>query len=269
MVDFTAKDVQRLRQATGAGMMDAKRALQENDGDFEAAAKWLRERGLGKAAERSDRDNTEGAVAVALSPDGTAAALVQLRSETDFVAKSPQFVDLVEDLARLVAADGEGAVDTKKDVLDDLKVTLKENIALGEVVRFAAAPGNVLDTYLHVQNGRGVNGILVELAGGTRELAHDIAVHIAFGKPAVLTREEVPAAAVEAEREALTNQTRLEGKPDAALPKIVEGKLNGWFKRVPGGVLLEQPYAKDEKLTVRQVLGDAAIVRFSQVLVGG
>ena len=269
MADCTAKDVQRLRQATGAGMMDAKRALQENDGDFEAAAKWLRERGLGKAAERSERENAEGAVAVAITPDGTAAAVVQLRSETDFVAKSPQFVDLVEDLARLVAADGEAAAEAKKDAIDDLKVSLKENIAVGDIVRFTAAPGHVLDSYLHVQNGRGVNGILVELAGGDRELAHDIAVHIAFGKPAVLAREDVPAADVEAEREALTNQTRLEGKPEAALPKIVDGKLNGWFKRVPGGVLLEQPYAKDEKLTVRQVLGDAAIVRFAQVLVGG
>jgi elongation factor Ts len=269
MADFTARDVQRLRQATGAGMMDAKRALQENDGDFEAAAKWLRERGLGKAAERTDRENAEGTVAVATTPDGSAAALVQLKSETDFVAKSPQFVALADELAQLVAAKGDDAVSTRQDAVDDLKVTLKENIEVGRVVRFEAGPGNVLDSYLHVQNGRGVNGVLVELAGGSAELAHDIAVHIAFGRPGTLQRDEVPAAEVEAEREALTNQTRNEGKPDAALPKIIEGKLGGWFKRVPGGVLLEQPYAKDEKLTVKQVLGDATIVRFAQVLVGG
>jgi elongation factor Ts len=269
MADFTAKDVQRLRQATGAGMMDAKRALQENDGDFEAAGKWLRERGLGKAAERTDRENAEGAVAVATTPDGSAAALIQLKSETDFVAKSPQFVTLADELAQLVAAKGEDAVATRQEAVDDLKVTLKENIEVGRVVRFDAAPGNVLDSYLHVQNGRGVNGVLVELAGGSSELAHDIAVHIAFGKPGTLRREEVPSADVDAEREALTNQTRNEGKPDAALPKIVEGKLGGWFKRVPGGVLLEQPYAKDEKLTVQQVLGAATIVRFAQVVVGG
>jgi elongation factor Ts len=269
MADFTAKDVQRLRQATGAGMMDAKRALQENDGDFEAAGKWLRERGLGKAAERSDRENAEGAVAVAVTPDGSAAALVQLRSETDFVAKSPQFVALADELAQLVAAKGEDAVASRQDAVDDLKVTLKENIELGRVVRFEAAPGNAIDTYLHVQNGRGVNGVLVELAGGSPELAHDVAVHIAFGKPGALRRDDVPSPEVEAEREALTNQTRLEGKPDAALPKIVEGKLGGWFKRVPGGVLLEQPYAKDDKVTVQQVLGTAEVVRFAQVLVGG
>lgn len=267
MAGFTAKDVQTLRQATGAGMMDAKKALEANDGDFEAAGKWLRERGLGKAAERTDRENAEGAVAVATS-DG-AAALVQLKSETDFVAKSPQFIALVDQLAQLVADKGEDAVADLQSEIDDMKITLKENIELGRVIRFEAGSGNVLDTYLHVQNGRGVNGILVEIAGGSKELAHDIAVHIAFGKPSVLRREEVPAADIDAEREQLTNQTRNEGKPEQALPKIVEGKLNGWFKRVPGGVLLEQPYAKDEKQTVTQVLGSATLVRYAQVLVGG
>ena len=268
MAAFSAKDVQTLRQATGAGMMDAKKALEANDGDFEAASKWLRERGLGKAAERTDRENSEGAVAVAAT--GGAAALVQLKSETDFVAKSPQFIALVDELAQLVAEKGEDAVAERQSAIDDMKITLKENIELGRVVRFEAGPGNVLDTYLHVQNGRGVNGILVEIGGGgSKELAHDIAVHIAFGKPGVLTRDEVPAADVDAEREQLTNQTRNEGKPEQSLPKIVEGKLNGWFKRVPGGVLLEQPYAKDEKQTVTQVLGNATLVRYAQVLVGG
>jgi elongation factor Ts len=266
MAEFSAKDVKALRDATGAGMMDAKKALTETDGDFEAAAKWLRERGLGKAAERSDRDASEGAVAVAIA--GDAAALVELKSETDFVAKSPQFVELVNELAGQVAANGEGAVDDRKDAIDDLKITLKENISVGRVVRFAAAPGHLLDTYLHVQNGRGVNGVLVELAGGSAELAHDIAVHIAFGRPGYLQRDEVPAEEVAAERESLDAQTRNEGKPEQALPKIVEGKLNGWYKRVPGGVLVEQPYAKDDKQTVSQVLGGATVVRFAQAEVG-
>ncbi|MHB1930392.1 MAG: translation elongation factor Ts [Acidimicrobiales bacterium] len=268
MADFTAQDVKALRDATGAGMMDAKRALTENDGDFDEAARWLRERGLGKAAARSGNENAEGAVAVAVTPDGKAGALVEVKSETDFGAKSPQFVDFVEDLARTVAAEGEGALDSRKDALDDLRVTLKENIELGRVVRFEAAERDVLETYLHVQNGRGVNGALVELAGGDAELAHDIAVHIAFGRPQYLTRDEVPAPAVEAERATAENQTRLEGKPEAALPKIVEGKLNGWYKRVPGGVLLEQPYAKDDKQSVAQRLGKASVVRFAQVVIG-
>jgi elongation factor Ts len=266
MADFSAKDVKALRDATGAGMMDAKRALEASGGNFEDAAAWLRERGLGKAAERSDRENTEGAVAVAMTGGG--ASLVELKSETDFVAKSPQFVNLVNELAVAVAAEGEGAIDTRKDAIDDLKLTLKENIEIGRVVRFLAEPGDLLDTYLHVQNGRGVNGILIELEGGSAELAHDVAVHIAFGRPSVLSRDEVPAAEVEAERAALEAQTRNEGKPEAALGKIVDGKLNGWYKRVPGGVLLEQPFAKDDKRTVAQVLGDGRIVRFAQVVIG-
>ena len=267
MAEFSAKDVKALRDATGAGMLDAKKALEANDGDFDSAASWLRERGLGKAAERSDRENVEGAVAVAVVND--VAALVELKSETDFVAKSPQFVNLVNDLAQAVAESGEGAVDSYKDAIDDLKVTLKENIEIGRVVRFANEEGHVLDTYLHVQNDRGVNGVLVELAGGTPALAHDIAVHIAFGRPGYLTREDVPADEVAAERTALEAQTRNEGKPEQALPKIVSGRLDGWYKRVPGGVLLEQPYARDDKLTVSQVLGGATIVRFAQAVVGG
>src|SRR5713101_2322328 len=278
MPDIPAKDVKALRDATGAGMLDAKRALEATGNDFDAAVQYLRERGLGKAAERAGRENINGAVAAAVTADGSAAALVQLKSETDFVAKSPQFVGLAQDLATLVAERGEPAVEQKKDALDDLKVTLKENVELGRVVRFEAGSGNVLDTYLHIQNERGINGVLVELADGSpdrnvpdrnvpdrnvKDLAHDIAVHIAFGRPNFLTRDDVPVEEVEAERATLEAETRNEGKPEQALPKIVEGKLNGWFKRVPGGVLVEQPYARDDKQTLSQVLGQAKVVRFA------
>lgn len=268
MPQFTAKDVQALRNLTGAGMMDAKRALTESDGDSAAAAKWLRERGLGKAAERAGRESQEGAVAVAYDRGANAIALVQLRSETDFGAKSPDFVNLVNELAALVAADGEDAVSQRKEAIEDLNIVTKENVQLGEVARFQAVSGNVLGSYLHVQNDRGVNGVIVEVSGGDEELAHDIAVHIAFGKPRYLRREDVPAEEVEAERSTLETETRNEGKPEAALPKIVEGKLNGWYKRAPGGVLLEQPYAKDDSKTVAQFLGNAQVVRFSQVVIG-
>jgi elongation factor Ts len=267
MADFTAQDVKKLRDLTGAGMMDAKKALVENDGDPTAAAKWLRERGLGKAAERSDRENTQGAVAVAV--DGNAAALVQLKCETDFVAKAPDFVALVNDLAELVAKQGEAAAADKQTQIDDLKITLKENIELGTVVRFEAADGAVIDAYNHIQNGRGVNAVLVEVQGGSKELAHDIAVHIAFAKPGTLSRDEVSAEAIEEERASLLKETQNEGKPEAAWEKIVEGKLGGWFKRVPGGSLLEQPYAKDDKQTVTKVLGSATVTRFAQVVIGG
>lgn len=263
MADFTAKDVQKLRQATGAGMMDAKKALVDADGDFEAATKKLREKGLAKAATRSDRDNVEGVVAVADTDAG--AAIVQLRSETDFSAKSDAFVTLAQDLADAVAADGSGATDGFAGRIDDLKVTLKENIELGEVVHVAKSDDKVVDTYVHVQDGRGVNGVITVLTGGTAELAHDISIHIAFTKPGYLSRDEVPEAAVEDERNTLTEITRKEGKPDQALPKIVEGKLNGWFR---DQVLLEQKFVRDEKQTIDQLLGDASLDRFEQVVIG-
>lgn len=263
MPEFTAKDVQALRQSTGAGMMDAKKALQENGGDFDAATKWLREKGLAKSAAREDRDNSQGTVAVSVV-DGVA-AVVELKCETDFVAKSDQFSTLVQEIATLVVVDGEEAAAKKADAIDDMKVVLKENIELGRIVRIEPAAGNVVDTYLHRQDGRGVLGVVVELAGGSVDLAHEIAVHIAFAKPKYLTREEVPADAVAAERETLEGITRAEGKPEAALEKIVEGRLGGWFK---DQVLLEQGYVKDEKQTIAQLLGGASIVRFALVAIG-
>jgi elongation factor Ts len=263
MAEFTAKDVQALRQATGAGMMDAKKALVENGGDFDAAAKWLREKGLAKSATRTDRENAEGAVAVAV--EGTVAALVELKCETDFVAKSEDFIATAQALADAVAADGEGAADSLKDRVDDLKVVLKENIEVGRIVRIDAAEGNTLDTYLHKQDGRGKVAVALEVAGGSVELAHDIAIHIAFTKPQYLSRDEVPAEAVAEERETLTTITRNEGKPEAALEKIVEGKLNGWYQE---RVLLEQKFVRDEKQTITQLLGGASVVRFGLIVIG-
>jgi elongation factor Ts len=263
MADFTAKDVQRLRQETGAGMMDAKRALTENDGDFEKANQWLRERGLGKVSDRADRENAQGAVAAVV--DGNVGAIVQIKCETDFTAKSEGVTSLVGDLAELVVAKGEAAVDERQKDIEDLQITTKENLALGKVVRFEASDGHVLDSYLHLQDGRGVNAVLIELAGGDKALAHDIAVHIAFAKPPYLRREDVPADDVEKERQALLDITKAEGKPEQAWPKIVEGRLNGWYKE---RVLLEQGYVRDEKQTIEQLLGDAEIVRFAQVYIG-
>jgi elongation factor Ts len=263
MADFTAKDVQALRQATGAGMLDSKKALEETGGDMEAAKKLLRERGLAQSEKRADRSNAQGAVAVRV--DGNVAAMVELKSETDFVAKSDQFKGLATELAELVAAKGEDAVSERTAVLDELKVTLKENIELGRVARFEAGPDSVLDSYLHVQSERGVNGVLVELAGGSQELAHDIAVHIAFARPKYLGRDEVPADVVDAERATLETISRNEGKPEAALPKIIEGRLNGFFKDI---VLVDQPFAKDDKKSVADVLNGARIVRYAQFEIG-
>jgi elongation factor Ts len=264
MADFSAKDVQALRQATGAGMMDAKKALLENDGDFEAAKQWLREKGLGKVDKLGDRENSQGSVTVVV--DGQVGAIVQVKSETDFSAKADDFVSVVQNLAELVVAKGVDAVSEMSDEIDTLKIAKKENIEVGTIVRFEAADGNTLDSYLHLQDGRGVNAVLVELAGGTKELAHDIAVHVAFSKPAYLNRDEVPAADVERERQALLDITKAEGKPEQAWPKIVEGRLNAWFK---DQVLLEQGFVRDDKTTITQFLGDATLVRFAQVFIGG
>jgi elongation factor Ts len=263
MAEFTAKDVQALRQSTGVGMMDAKKALEANGGDVEKATVWLREQGLASAAKRSDRDASEGAVSVVR--DGDVAAIVQLRSETDFVAKAPEFVSMVDEIAAQVAAKGMEAIEAFTDEIDTMRTTLKENISVGEVVRLEAGPGEVVDTYLHTQSGRGVNAVIVVLKGGSQELAHDLAVHIAFAKPLCTTREEVPAADVEAERATVESISRNEGKPEAALPKIIEGRMNGWFKE---RVLLEQAYAKDEKQSIAQILGSAEVVAFAQVVVG-
>src|SRR3954454_24952581 len=160
MADFTAKDVQALRQATGAGMMDAKKALTENDGDSEAAAQWLREKGLAKVAKLADRENSQGAVSVVV--DGNVGAIVEIKCETDFSAKSSDFVELVQDLADVVAAKGTDAIAERASEIEALQISKKENIELGKVIRFEAAEGNTLDSYLHLQDGRGVNAVLIE-----------------------------------------------------------------------------------------------------------
>ena len=258
---FTAKDVQNLRQASGAGMMDAKRALEETDGDFDAAAKLLREKGLAKSVDRADRDNTQGVVAVASGPG--VAAVVELKCETDFVAKNPDFIAAAQALADTIAAGG--SADEHKDRIDDFKVTLKENIEVGRVEKVDVADGQPFDIYLHKQDGRGVNGVIVVLEGGSEELAHEVAITAAFSKPKYLSRDQVPQDAAAEERATLEGITRAEGKPEQAIEKIVEGRLNAWYK---DQVLLEQPYAKDDKQSITQLLGDAKIARFAQVYIG-
>jgi elongation factor Ts len=262
-MSFTAKDVASLRATTGAGMMDCKKALEENGGDIEASKQWLREKGLAASAKRDDRESAQGVVAVKVT--GNVAAIVKLKCETDFVAGSEQFIAEAEALADLVIAKGEAAVGERNQQLEDIKILLKEKIDLGDVIRFEAASGNVLDFYSHIQGGRGVNGVIVEMSGATQELAHDIAVHIAFARPKYLKKDDVPADVIAAERATLETVTRNEGKPEAAIGKIVDGRVQGFFKDI---CLLEQPYAKDDKQSVAQVIGKSTIVRYSQVEIG-
>jgi elongation factor Ts len=263
VAEFTAKDVQALRKATGAGMLDAKRALEHAGGDMEEAARWLRLEGLSGAASRATREAVEGAVAIASTP--TAVAAAALRCETDFVAKSEEFVEAVEELARLVAERGEAARQAFAPKLEELAQRVKERVEVGELVRFAREPGSLIATYLHRQAGRGVNAVLVELEGGDESLGHEVAMHIAFARPAYLRPEDVPPAEVEAERALLEEITRKEGKPEAQQARIVEGRLQGWFKE---RCLLEQPFVRDEKRRVRDVLGQATVRRFAQVVIG-
>lgn len=262
MATFTAKDVQELRQATGAGMMDAKKALVDAEGDFEAAAKSLREKGLAKAATRTERENKDGAIAIAAN-DG-AAAIVELRAETDFSAKADDFVAVVDELAQLVLDKGPGAVAERANQIDDLKIAKKENIEVGVVERVEAAEGQTIDTYLHVQDGRGVNGVIVLGDGIDAETLHQVALHIAFAKPKFLHRDEVDPAAVESERAALLDITKAEGKPEAAWDKIVDGRMRGWYQET---VLLEQGLHGD-KTSVADTIGDGTIVRFVQAVKG-
>jgi elongation factor Ts len=230
---------------------------------MEAAIQWLRVHGKASAAKRAEREAGEGAVAVVR--DGKVAAIAELRCETDFVAKSDEFVSLVDEIAARVAAEGAAATSQFDERIENLLTTLKENISLGRVYRLEAGADEVVETYIHLQSGRGVNAVAVVLKGGSEEMAHEVAVHIAFTKPQYLNRDEVPASEVEAERKTVEEISRNEGKPEAALPKIIEGRLNGWFK---DRVLLEQPYVKDEKQTIQQFLGAATITAFAQAVIG-
>ncbi len=262
MSSFTAQDVKALRDSTGAGMMDCKRALTENEGDMEAATQWLREKGMAKAAARADRASDQGTVA--LAADGEAAAIVELRCETDFSAKADDFTSMADELAQLVLSEGEDSVESRKAEIEDLSLAKKENVRLGKVVRIQAAEGNILDTYLHTQDGRGTSAVVVEARGVSQELAHEVALHVAFAKPSVLHRDEVDPDEVERERVALTEMTKAEGKPEQAWDKIVNGRLRAWYAE---RVLLEQGMF-GEKETVQSRLGDGEIVRFELAAIG-
>jgi elongation factor Ts len=284
MADIAAKDVAALRKVTGAGMMDCKRALEETSGDLDAAKDWLRQKGLAGAAKREGRDANEGAIEVVVDQaanGGMVGALVELNCETDFVAKGDVFKEALTGLTRLALDQGDadfGALAYEGATVDEyakgLAGTLGEKIEVGRVVRFETTDG-ILDGYKHLQNERGVVGVLVELGGvdppdaKAREVAHDIALHIASAAPRYVSRDDVPADAVTRERAILEAQTREEGKPEQAIEKIVDGKLNGFFKTVS---LLEQPFVKDQKTTIKALVdglgGDAKVRRFSRVKIG-
>ncbi|MDC5697928.1 translation elongation factor Ts [Intrasporangium calvum] len=262
MANYTAADIKALREQTGAGMLDVKKALDEADGDRAKAVEILRVKGLKGVTKREGRSASNGLVA-AQAGDGVG-TLVEVNCETDFVAKGEKFIALADQvLAQAVAtraADADALLastleDGKsvKELLDDANATIGEKI---EVRRVARLEGEKVVAYLHKTSPDlpAQIGVLVALQGGDEQVGRDVAMHVAAFSPSVLTREEVPAETVENERRVAEATAREEGKPEAALPKIIEGRVGGYFKE---NVLLEQPFAKEPKKTVAKVLEEA------------
>jgi elongation factor Ts len=262
MASISTADIKRLREATGAGMTDCKNALVEADGDYDKAVEQLRIKGLKGVAKREGRAASNGLVIAKL--EGTSkGTLLELNCETDFVAKSPKFTELaqsvadaafgINDATALQSVEVEGK--PLSDVLNDANASLGEKI---EVRRVATFEGAYVASYLHRTNPDlpPQLGVLVELSGEHAEVAKDVAQHIAAFAPTYVSRLEVPEDVVAKEREIAEATAKEEGKPEAALPRIVEGRVNGFFKE---SVLLEQAFAKDNKKTVGKVLEEAGV----------
>ncbi|WP_137844920.1 translation elongation factor Ts [Microbacterium sp. 2FI] len=263
MANFTIADIKALRDQLGTGMVDTKKALEEADGDVEKAVEILRLKGAKGNAKRADRSTSEGLVA-AREQDGKV-TLIELACETDFVAKNERFIalaDKVADAAAAVAADSVEAAlaaaagsQTVAALIDDEAAIIGEKV---ELRRVRTLSGDKFEVYLH-KTSKDLPpqvGVVLAYSGDDAETARSLAQHISFANPSYLTRDEVPEAEVEKEREIVTEISRNEGKPEAALPKIVEGRVNAFFKQVS---LLDQDYAKDNKLSVAQVAKDAGL----------
>jgi elongation factor Ts len=263
MANFTIADIKALRDQLGTGMVDTKKALEEADGDVEKAVEILRLKGAKGNAKRADRSTSEGLVA-AREQDGKV-TLIELACETDFVAKNDRFIalaDKVADAAAAVAADSVDAAlaaeangQTVAQLIDDEAAIIGEKV---ELRRVRTLSGDKFEIYLHKTNKDlpPQVGVVLAYSGDDAETARSLAQHISFANPSYLSRDEVPAADVDKEREIVTEISRQEGKPEAALPKIVEGRVNAFFKQVS---LLDQDYAKDNKLSVAQVAKNAGL----------
>lgn len=270
MANFTAADVKRLRELTGAGMLDCKNALAESDGDFDKAVEALRIKGAKDVGKRAERATAEGLVAA------QGGALIELNSETDFVAKNAEFQKLANEVVAAAAASKATDVDalkaastgdtTVEQAIADLSAKIGEKLELRRVAFF----DGTVETYLHKRAADlpPAVGVLVEYDGGDgKEAAHAVALQIAALKARYLSRDDVPEDVVASERRIAEETAKAEGKPEQALPKIVEGRLNGFFK---DSVLLEQPSVSDNKKTVKALLDEAGVTvtRFVRFEVG-
>lgn len=277
MANYSAADVKKLRELTGAGMMDCKKALDEAEGNVDKAVEILRVKGQKGVAKRESRTAENGAVVARIAADNSAGVLVELKCETDFVAKGDKFLAVAEaiaahvesvspaDIEALLASEIE-AGKTVQAYVDEANATLGEKIVLD---RFAQFSGAYVGSYLHRTSPDlpPQVGVLVELDSADADIAKDVAQHIAAFSPAYLSREDVPAETVANERRIAEETAREEGKPEQALPKIIEGRVNGFFKE---NTLLDQPFAKDNKKSVQKVLEEAGVSlkRFARFRVG-
>ena len=265
----TASLVKELREKTGAGMMDCKKVLTETDGDLEKAAELLRERGIAKAAKKSGRVAAEGMVEAYISEDGKVGAVVEVNSETDFVAKNEEFRTFVMDVAKQVVVNNPATVEellaqpsltvegkTVNEVLIDKIATIGENMSIRRFARFESE--GLVEKYIH---GDGKIAVLVNMTNANKELSKDVCMQIAAAKPEFLNRESVPAERVEKEKEILKAQTMNEGKPEAIAEKIVMGRINKFYEEI---CLVDQAFVKDPSMKVSQVLKDATIVEFAR-----
>jgi elongation factor Ts len=261
MANYTAADIKALRESTGAGMMDVKRALDEADGDHGKATEILRIKGLKGVTKREGRSAMNGLVA-ASAGDGVG-TMVEVNCETDFVAKGEKFIALADRVLAQAVSVGASSADellastmgdkTVKDVLDEANATIGEKIEIRRVARLAASH---VVSYLHKTSPDlpAQIGVLVATEGGDDATARDIAMHIAAFSPSVMSRDEIDADTVANERRLAEATAREEGKPEAAMPKIIEGRVNGFFKE---NCLLEQAFAKDAKKTVAAILDES------------
>ncbi|AMB39908.1 elongation factor Ts [Arthrobacter sp. TES] len=266
MANYTAADIKALRERTGAGMMDVKKALDEANGDAEKAIEIIRIKGLKGATKREGRSTAEGLVAAKVT--GGVGVMIEVNCETDFVAKADKFIQLADKVLNVAVESGAADLDTLLATEVDGKkladVVIEEGAVLGEKVvvrRISRVEGTTVDAYLHKTSKDlpAQVGVLFAVDGegeAAATAAHDIAVHVAAMAPNYLTREDVPAELVESERRIAEETAKAEGKPEAALPKIVEGRVTGFYK---GEVLVDQAFAKDSKKTVAQVLEEAGV----------
>lgn len=271
------ESIKKLREMTGAGMMDVKKALTDAGGDEEKAVALLRERGIVKAAKKADREATDGLVRAFVSSDGKIAGLVEINSETDFVARNADFQKLVAEFAQHVAENAgvDGvleveALSSQKFLNQEISLgdhlaanvaKIGENLIFSRAARFSSAAGMVV-AYVH-QNDK--IGVLVELEGGDAALAKDVALHIAAERPRYLSRDEVNTDDLEKEKEILTNKALNEGKPASIVEKIVSGQLAKFYEE---NVLLEQKFVKDNEKTIKALVGAAKVVRFARFEIG-